>query len=137
MANDGLRARARRRNARAAATSLGLLVFAAGLVALLVSGLGGGSSGSATSSTAPTTTVGASLDATVTDANTPKFCTATVHLKNGAQNPYALDTYLVNVNDSYTFTAVLGGYQVDVSTKVVMVGGTQQCVSTVSHLVRV
>jgi hypothetical protein len=83
-----------------------------------------------------TTTRPAPVSATVKVRNKPKFCTVIVTLSTGAQKSYALDKYLANPGDSYSFTATLGGYNVDVETHVESVDGESRCVATLSHLVK-
>jgi hypothetical protein len=67
-------------------------------------------------------------------ADLPEWCTVTVHVSNGASNAYQLAQYLQNPGDLYKFTAYVGGYRVDVSTRVVDRNSSAECDTTLANL---
>jgi hypothetical protein len=71
--------------------------------------------------------------ATVTVADTPSFCTVTVHLSTGAKKAYNLDSYVSKPGDSYKFTASIDLYKVDVTT---VVNKQSECESSLSNFRR-
>ncbi len=79
-------------------------------------------------STLPAATAFASI------ADLPEWCTVTVHVSTGASRPYELAAYLQNPGDLYVFTAYVGGYKVDVTTKVVDRSNTAECDTTLANL---
>ena len=81
-----------------------------------------------TPSTLPAATAFASI------ADLPEWCTVTVHVSNGASHEYQLAAYLQNPGDLYVFTAYVGGYKVDVTTKVVDRNNAAECDTTLSNL---
>jgi hypothetical protein len=81
-----------------------------------------------TPSTLPAATAFASI------ADLPEWCTVTVHVSNGASHAYQLAAYLQNPGDLYVFTAYVGGYKVDVTTKVVDRNNAAECNATLANL---
>jgi hypothetical protein len=81
-----------------------------------------------TPSTLPAATAFASI------ADLPEWCTVTVHVSNGASHAYQLALYLQNPGDLYVFTAYVGGYKVDVTTKVVDQNHAAECNTTLANL---
>ena len=67
-------------------------------------------------------------------ADLPEWCTVTVHVSNGASQAYQLAQYLQNPGDLYKFTAYVGGYRVDVSTRVVDRNKAAECDTTLANL---
>jgi hypothetical protein len=59
-----------------------------------------------------------------------------VKLSNGAQESYALNSYVVTEGDQYVFTAHLGKWNVPVTTTVVDNNGSLECDSIVGTLSR-
>ena len=66
----------------------------------------------------------------MTVADTPSFCTVTVHLSTGAKQSYNLGQYVSAPGDSYKFTASIDTYLVDVST---VVNKQSECESSLSN----
>ena len=86
---------------------------------------------------APTTTVPPPPTVSATATNTPTFCRITVRLSNGFQAVYPMDSYVENVGDIYSFTAMLAGYRVDVTATVVSKNGAPSCKLTLGKLSRI
>ncbi len=95
-----------------------------------------------TAKRAPTTTVAATptpstlpaATAFASIADLPEWCTVTVHVSNGSSHEYQLAVYLQNPGDLYVFTAYVGGYKVDVTTKVVDRNHAAECDTTLANL---
>lgn len=84
-----------------------------------------------------TTTVPKPPTVSATVSNAPTFCRVTVRLSNGFQAAYPLHQYVENVGDIYAFTAMLGGYRVDVTATVVNQNNAPTCKLTLGKLSRI
>jgi hypothetical protein len=60
-----------------------------------------------------------------------------VRLSTGYQASYPLDQYVANIGDSYSFSAAIAGWRVDVTATVVSRNNTPTCTVTLANLQRV